>query len=250
MANFPFSLKGTTLNYVLPDYKIARLEPADRVYPLDGTDYTLTFSTNEQSTMRQASHRVGMKTPDQIIEARFFDYIQRYITICRTGKSGFLSGPFSGCWLIRFFMSGAYYAAHIGTNLNQGESAQVKKAFTKYTERTIMHSYSCFNPHRVWTDDERLELGGGKNFYNLAYINPEGKCYSIFLVKKDVSQVKLTTKVTSRFPAHIEGKLGWKPQDMNAKKELFVSHSFEVKEVREVTSRTWADVKASEAGFL
>ena len=156
-GKFSVSFEGTTLNYVLPDFKIAIDQPENRIYPLEGTDCTLAFSTPEELTLRQATHHAGLRTPDQLIQGRFFEYVQQYTTICRAGDHGFLSGPFSGCWFVRFFMSGAYYAAHVGTNFNLEQSAEVKRKFSKYTERTIMHTFSCFNPNRVWTDVEKLE---------------------------------------------------------------------------------------------
>lgn len=247
MAEFPFSLVGSTLNYVLPPSKQATLQPADRIYPLPGEDYVLTFAMPEKPALRQATTRVGAATPDQLIQGRFFEYIQGYVSICQGGAGGFLSGPFTGCWFVRFLQAGAYHAAHIGTTQNSDESSKAKKAFVAYIDRTQTSLFSCFNPNQAWSDDEKFEMmAGAPDCYNLAHIDPAGKCHSLFLVRTKVGRKKLATKTTGHFPrrAQEDEKPGWHaPPARSAAKELFVSLSYAVKGVREVPLEGWPKVR-------
>ena len=186
MANYPESLVGTKLVYTLhPRGRNPKAPTPGSIYTLDGEDIVLTFTTPEKDTLRRATRNVGVEVEDQLLKARWLEYVPKYVTICKTENEAILSGDFSGCWFVSFIKDGVRYAAHIGTSETNSETLKVKQAFVNYARGIGISIVSCFNPGRAFTKAETTEfLQDSHMTYMLAYMTGDGACFSILLQYK------------------------------------------------------------------
>lgn len=180
--SFAESIEKSVLRYNLSRGTSDRFaKPSEYIYETPGDSSILTFQSPDNGAVRAS------------IVAPFLPYIVTKATVCPGSvKGGVLSGPFSGCWFVRFLKKGSgggHHAAHIGTGMSGGDNSpsnsKLKKAFVEYAEKNDISIVLGYNAHHCWTQEEINKMSDGKqgNAYNLGYIDTYGIGYSIFLVK-------------------------------------------------------------------
>jgi hypothetical protein len=121
----------------------------------------------------------------------FLEYTMGKTTITNFGTDGAISGPFSGCWYIKFEWKNRSYVAHIGTgDSHLAETQDVKAAFLDWTCKNNIRDFVCFNPWKAYNDEEQVRFTRNSP-YLLGCITQQDTCYSIFLNKADPKKSSL-----------------------------------------------------------
>jgi hypothetical protein len=113
--------------------------PEDGIQQRDETNFIYTYSRDKQ--MVKAVPEI--KSP-----LLFLPWKPGYISEIERGGQDVLSGPFSGCYFVKYKKGGMDYVGHIGTDLSptSNNSIQVKAAWNAFASRSDVRLSCGFNP--------------------------------------------------------------------------------------------------------
>jgi hypothetical protein len=260
MTDLAETLVGAHLDFSLSAGIRSMQKPANRIELLNAEEVTLSFIPPEPE-WRGDQGKLGKTQANIALQGKFLEWIGGYVTVCPAGQSAVLSGPFSGCWFVRYFHAGQYHAAHIGSTESKNETTAAKRAFVEYVtkENIDMSQASCFNPKRSWPDDTCLEFmrnpdGTRRPIYILAYLTAAGDCHSLILARTKESERNLIIKRSPNFALPKRPSPESKPKFVPTQPSSFenrnnlqsMSTHYDVKGVRKMDSQKWSAIKDKE----
>ena len=262
MTDLTNELKGAHVEFLFSQKLSSTNKPADKIEIMAGDPISLSF-IQSQDDWKGAHGKIANTGTTVTLNGRFLDYVPGYVSICGAGQETVLSGPFSGCWYIRFFDAGQYHVAHVGTTGTQETNVAVKRAFGEYAKSlTDLHQATFYKPNRAWSDEEIREFMkgfGGKTrpIYILSSLESDGDCHSICLGRTESSEKMLKMKVRGDGRFKLPQKYGSsKPafQDKWTKKDSHDRHvtgvsivtQYEILDIVKLEPQRWSEIKDKE----
>lgn len=92
-----------------------------------------------------------------------------------------LTGPMSGCMILRYTKNGEQYTGHVGTDsLSPENTAQAKAAWNNFAATAPAGSATGFNPSEYWTGHAPALTKLAFGFKIFALVTGTGDFYSVF----------------------------------------------------------------------